>query len=215
MIEIESELERAFAGPLPGVDAQLRMAPNPRHGWQPGRWPDDCRHGGGLLLLYPRDGRPHVLLTLRDAALAHHAGQVSLPGGAAEAGESYADAALREAREEVGLDPGIVRVVGALSPLHVPVSRFVIHPWVAVAHVRPHFVPDPREVARILEVPLDDLRDPARRGVAPRPEKGPLAAIPCFRLDGELVWGATAMILAEFLCLVDSPPHRPADQARP
>jgi len=207
MKELEEKLARALAEPLPGADGQLRMAPRPRTGWRPGEWPDDSRHGGGLLLVYPGDGAPHVLLTLRDSGLAQHAGQVSLPGGAVEGEESYADAALREAQEEVGLDPSCVRLLGHLSPLHVPVSGFVIHPWAAVTHRRPEFTPDRREVARILEVPLEDLRDPYRQRLERRAGERGQFGIPYFDVDGERVWGATAMILSEFLCLLGSPPQ--------
>jgi 8-oxo-dGTP pyrophosphatase MutT (NUDIX family) len=147
------------------------------------------------------------LLTLRDSGLAQHAGQVSLPGGEVENDESFAEAALREAEEEVGLDPVAVRLLGELSPLHVPVSGFVIHPWAAVTQRRPALTPDRREVARILEVPLEDLRDPSRQRVERRTGKGGRFDIPFFDVDGERVWGATAMILSEFLCLLGTPPE--------
>lgn len=206
MRELETRLEQGLARPLPGPAAQMHMAPRPRRGWRPGEWPDDSRHGGGLLLVYPRHGRPHVLLTLRDPNLPQHAGQVSLPGGAARPGESWADAALREAREEVGIDGAGLRLLGALSPIHVPVSGFVIHPWIGLSREATSFRPDPREVARILEVPLDDLRDPARRRVERRAREGRLVSVPYFDLEGQRVWGATAMILAEFLFLLGAPP---------
>ena len=209
MQALEQKLVDALARPLPGPEAQLRMAPRPRHGWRPGAWPEDARHGGGLLLLYPRRARPHVVLTLRDSRLPQHAGQVSLPGGAAKRGESWRESALREAQEEVGLDPAAVRVLGELSPIHVPVSGFVIHPCLAVAHEEPEFVADPREVARILEVPLVDLRDPALRGRESRERGDRSAEIPYFSFDGERVWGATAMILAELLALLGEGGPRP------
>lgn len=204
MWELERKLVQGFARPLPGPAAQLRMAPRPRPGWRPGRWPAGSRHGGGLLLLYPRQGEPHLALTVRDAGLPRHAGQVSLPGGAAKPHETYAEAALREAAEEVGIDPAGVRLLGALSPLYVPVSRFVIHPWAAVADDRPNFSADPREVAQVLEVALAELREPARQRVERR-EPGTVE-IPFFAIAGQKVWGATAMILAELLCMLETPP---------
>ncbi len=204
MRDLERRLLLGLAGPLPGAAAQLRMAPRPRRGWRPGEWPRDSRHGGGLLLLYPRQGEPHLPLTVRDAGLPRHAGQVSLPGGAAKPEESYAQAALREAAEEVGLDPARVRLLGALSPLYVPVSGFVIHPCVAIAEERPSFVCDPREVAQVLEVPLAVLQESARQRVERR-EPGNVE-IPYFEIAGPKVWGATAMILAELLCVLETPP---------
>jgi 8-oxo-dGTP pyrophosphatase MutT (NUDIX family) len=206
MRELEGELIAGLARELPGPAGQLRMAPSPRTGWSPGEWPDDSRHGGGLLLVYPRDRLPHVVLTLRNPDLALHAGQVSLPGGAVEAGEDEAGAALREAHEEVGLDSACVRLLGKLSPLHVPVSRFVIHPWVGMADGRPAFEADSREVARLLEVGLHELRDPSRQVVERWERSGAEVEIPMFEVHGEKVWGATAMILSEFLCLLGTPP---------
>src|SRR6187401_2658873 len=107
----------AFAS-LPGPHAQAAMAPRPRPNWDPGRIPDNVRAAAALALLYPRDGQPVLLLTVRGADLPRHRSQVSLPGGAIEAGETPEEAALREANEEVGLEPGLVVVRGRLTPLH-------------------------------------------------------------------------------------------------
>jgi 8-oxo-dGTP pyrophosphatase MutT (NUDIX family) len=200
-------LRVALAGPLPGPAAQLLLSPRPRFGWKPGAWPPGCRHGGALILLYPhRSRRPHLLLTLRDSALQNHAGQVSLPGGAMEPGESYQQAALREAREEVGADPHRIRLLGALTPLHVPVSGFVVHPQVGVTDARPALKPEAGEVARVLEVPIEDLCDPDRLGLERRPFRSGELDVPFLLLDGEKVWGATAMILAEFLAAIGRRP---------
>jgi 8-oxo-dGTP pyrophosphatase MutT (NUDIX family) len=161
-----------------------------------------------LLLIYPhsRTAHPHLLLTLRDAEMQYHAGQVSFPGGAVEPGESYDEAALREAQEETGVNPRTVRILGELSPLHVPVSRFVLHPRIGVTDSRPDFRPKTGEVERILEIALDRLRDPSRLGLEKRRFRPGKVDVPFFALDGEKVWGATAMVLSEFLCLLGRPP---------
>ena len=187
---------------LPGVEAQLRMAPQPRGGWRPGFAPDQARPAAALLLLFPVEGQAVVLLTKRSSGLPNHASQVSLPGGAVDPGESIEDAALREAEEEVGLDRACVRIIGRLTPLHIPVSGFALHPVVGVAPVRPVMRPEPGEVDRLIEAPIGHLLDPARHHRVNRVRDGFEFDMPYFYLDGEQVWGATAMVLAEFTAVL-------------
>jgi len=158
------------------------------------------------------DGRAWLLLTERHGDLPQHAGQVALPGGEVEEGETIAQAALREAREEVGLDGGEVRVLGCLTPLHIPVSRFILHPVVGVAERRPALAAQPGEVARVLEVPLDDLSDPRNWSVERRELRGRPYSIPWFDAEGAKLWGATAMVLAEFLVLAGVPVAGPREE---
>ena len=200
--DLERRLRRALAGTLPGMEAQMRMAPVPRPGWLPGRSPEASRPAAALLLLFPAAAPAHVLLTVRSSGLPSHAGQVSMPGGAVEDGETIEDAALREASEETGVDPCSVRVLGRLTPLHIPVSGFVLHPVVGLADERPDFKLADGEVDRILEPSLADLLDPAAVRRFPRLRDGLFQDVPYFAVDGLQVWGATAMVLAEFLELL-------------
>ena len=201
--EIERSLRERLAGTLPGVQAQLKFAPSPvRPGWRAGHFPADTRTAAALLLLYPRDNDLAIPLTVRATGLARHAGQVSLPGGATDPGETLAQAALREASEEIGVDPASVRILGELTPVHVIVSGFTLHPIVGVTDQTPEFVAAPGEVGEILEVRLDDLRDASRIGRGTRIREGVAVEYPYFDLMGHQVWGATAMVLGEFICLI-------------
>lgn len=205
-----SNLESAFGRGLPGVAGQIPMAPRPRRGWEPDRFPDDARTGGVLILLFPGQlpdvGGAALFLTVRSRDLPNHAGQVSLPGGAAEPGESAEQAALRETAEEIGVGPTGVTVLGALTPLHVPVSRFVLHPFVGVVDRYPCPVADEAEVVRVIELPVCRLMDPLRVGRERRTRGAGGTEVPYFLVDGEKVWGATAMVLSEFLALIGQPP---------
>jgi 8-oxo-dGTP pyrophosphatase MutT (NUDIX family) len=195
-------LQIALAQPLPGAVAHALMSPRPRR-----TWPDDksalqVRHAAGLLLLYPGgSGNAHIVLTVRADGLGRHSGQVSLPGGVAEPGETFAQAALREAEEEIALtaETADLRILGALSPIDIPVSGFRLHPIVAATKMRPRLTPADGEVARILHVDVDDLCDASRRTWLTVVREGRDVSAPAFAIEGANVWGATAMVLAEFL----------------
>ncbi len=166
-----------------------------------------AREAATLVLVYPGDaGRATLLLTVRPATLRDHAGQVAFPGGRRENGESFAGTALREAWEEVGLDATSVEVLGAMTPLYVPPTRFSVYPVVALAPSAPAFTPAPDEVAHLLPVALADLFAAANRHVGTWDTVHGLSDVPFYRAAdatgaGHRVWGATAMMLAELHAL--------------
>ena len=194
---------RRLGGQLPGPPAQTRMSPRPRSGWKPGVLPDGCRHAAGLVLVYPIGEQSHLLLTQRRHDLPDHGGQVSLPGGELEPDETKAEAAIREAEEEVGIDCQRISLVGHLTPLHIPVSRFILHPIVGHATERPALTPSDDEVARVLEPSLASLASPNNWSHKQSERRGSLMEVPFLAVDDLEVWGATAMVLAELLALLD------------
>lgn len=179
------------------------MMPRPRASGLPDA---PVRHGGVLLLLYPHHGRLHLVLTQRTETLPNHRGQISLPGGAQESGESFTQTALRETEEELGIDPTQIWVVGDLTPLYISASNYCIHPIVGYMSVQPTFQPDPSEVAQVLQVPVSSLLDPATAQEETWFLRGTSVRVPLFNLDGHKVWGATAMVLAEFVELIAMTP---------
>jgi len=215
--DLAARLTKRLRAPLPGDAAHARFSPRPKGGIPLTRTPPaDVRRAAALILLYPSQGHAaySLPLTLRRADLPDHAGQISLPGGRIDVGETAEAAALRETAEEIGVDPSEVTLLGSLTPLYVFVSRFLVTPFVGIAHTRPAFHPEPREVAELLEVPLEALgnRDNIRWGH--RTREGYLIDFPYFELGEHHVWGATAMMLGEFLSLLD-PDFGPAENVRP
>lgn len=201
---LEGFLRRRLTSPLPGAAAQRRFAPLPSHaGWAPELLPSGARHAAALLLLYARHEVPVFALTRRHDGLAQHAGQVSLPGGAIDVGESIEAAALRETEEEIGVPTNRVRVIGSLSTLWMSVSNFVVHPVIGITDDVPEFRLHPDEVAELLEVPITHLDGDDRVRRERRQQAGREIEYSYFDLAGHVVWGATAMMLGEFAALCD------------
>jgi len=198
-----SHLERRLQGPKPGLQSQLKMVPDHRrHDRTFEEVRETCLRAAVLVLVYPGEGGPHLVLTQRTTQVVHHQAQISFPGGQMDEGESAVHAALREAAEELNITPAEVRILGELTPLYVPPSNYCIYPIVGAAEQRPEFRPAPREVAEVIEVPLAHLLDATNVRREKWPLRGMNVTVPYYFYRGHKIWGATAMILAEFLDLI-------------
>lgn len=159
----------------------------------------DLRQAAVLLPIVLRSGGASVILTRRTDSLRHHAGQISFPGGGIEPGDaSPLAAALREAQEEIGLDPGSAEPLGYLDPF-ATITGFRVIPVVAAFHHPPQLKLDPSEVAEAFEVPLDFLLDPANLQERARDFRGRMRNYHVIRWQHYDIWGATASMIAN-LC---------------
>ena len=173
------------------ADGRIRPRRYDRAGFPP------ARAAATLLAIYPDAGGDLVIpLTVRRPDMRAHAGEVSLPGGAVDAADGSVEAAaLREAWEEIGLEPDLVRVAGTLDDVWIPVSNFELRPVVGTVAARPTLVPHDAEVVAIVELPLAALFDPETVGVEEFESRGLRIRAGAYRYAGLRVWGATAFTL--------------------
>ena len=194
-----------MARPLPGITSQLKMA-SMRRIIKDGKIviPDDVRKGGVLILFYPADSKIYMVFIKRTEYPGVHSGQISFPGGGWELSDKdIVETALREAEEEIGINRNSVVPIAKLTDLFIPPSNFLVTPIVGYTNERPDFIPDPEEVDRILEVPLDKLLDETNileKEITIFPELS--LNVPCFYVDGNVIWGATAMMLHELIDVI-------------
>lgn len=198
---IREKLER----PLPGLTSQLKMAGMRRPMKDGGVVvPDDAKKSAVLVLFYPLDGKIYIVFIKRTEYPGVHSGQISFPGGGWEQGDkNLVDTALREAEEEIGVDRNSVTAIGKLTELFIPPSNFLVTPVVGYITERPDFIPDPDEVDGILEIPLDEILEDSNileKEITIFPAV--TLKVPCFYIHGNVIWGATAMILSELIDMI-------------
>lgn len=208
-------IRAALQLPLPGRAAQQTMAVRPRPGDRPDL-PNPCPHEAAVLLLvYRRRGHLVLPFTRRTDRLEVHSGQISLPGGAREPQDGdLARTALRETCEELGVPERAIEILGPLTPLFIPVSSFCVYPYVGHARRAQSLRPDANEVAEAIEVPIEHLLAPATQQVEIHFRDNQRFEVPVYRVGEHRIWGATAMILAEFLALLRAVSARSGEDQR-
>jgi len=208
MNELINRLKKRMEDPLPGLSAQLQMAP-PARGSKSFQVPPDARHSAILALLYPHEDKVHTVFMKRSDDGHVHSGQISFPGGKVEEQDlTYVDTALREANEELGIPTDEVEVLGRLTELYIPLSNFLVYPTLGFMYKRPDFVIDPKEVAYEIEVDLPTLLDGSHRKVREIEQRTRWGhyrtQAPSYLVHQEhIIWGATAMMLSELLSIVE------------
>jgi 8-oxo-dGTP pyrophosphatase MutT (NUDIX family) len=196
---IDTELKK----PLPGQEVQLRMSSMQRiRELMNESQKMDGVKSSVLILLYPNSAGNEILTVLiqRPSYEGVHGGQISLPGGRYEKSDKdLKETALRETKEEIGIDPEKVITLGTLTELYIPPSNYIVLPFIGYTLEKPIFHPNPQEVAGIIEISLADLRNDQnirQKEIYVRP--GLSVFGPCYEINGFVIWGATAMILSEF-----------------
>ena len=200
-LELNKErLVQLLNGSLPGRNAQERMSPTVR---EPFTVEGDCREAAVLMLLYPDKSKRRMVFIKRNEYRGPHSGQVSFPGGMKEGQDKdHKSTALRETEEETGVPSTDIVVLGALTPLIIPVSNFCVHPFVGWMDSMPDFRPDSIEVHYLICPDIRAIVDPKNRKTGIFDRGGTTVSTPYIDIDGEMIWGATAMMLSEFTVLI-------------
>jgi 8-oxo-dGTP pyrophosphatase MutT (NUDIX family) len=182
------------------------MATQTRRPHQEQAIPKDARLANVLCLLYPKNGKWHIpliqrVITEKDK----HSGQISFPGGKMEPTDNSRQAgALRETNEEIGVPVSDISILGGLSSLYIPASNFQVYPFIGFMNYAPTFIPQESEVAEVVEVELEQLIHPATlkyKSITFRNNFN-IKNVPYFDVNNKTVWGATAMMLSEFVEIV-------------
>ena len=171
--------------------------------------PPHARQAAVLILLFERAGQLYIPMMQRPPDSGPHSRQISFPGGAYEEehDQNLAETALRESEEEMGIRPEHVRLIGSISPIYVAPSNYSVLPFVGYSEVATDYVPDPTEVEEVVELPLEELTRPGCAVSSVWELRGQKMAVPHFQIRGKRIWGASAMMLSEFLCLIDRSPE--------
>ena len=199
-----TQLEITITNYLPGEESQQKMRVNYDQSIELPFSKNNSTASAVLILLYLEDNEIHFFLTKRSNELEHHKGQISLPGGTQEENEELTHTALRETQEEIGINKTSISIIGSMTPLFVPVTGFMIHPFIGYSSNKLEPTPDPSEVEAIFSVKISDLLNETNQTIEKRNIRGYDVEVPYFKLNNYEVWGATSMILSEFRDLIKS-----------
>lgn len=201
--QLTSTLHKQLQHRLPGKTAHLKMMPATRNYIR--RNTKEYTKAAVLLLIYNTNS-PKIVFIKRPSYKGAHSGQVSFPGGKQEfTDHSLIHTALRETQEETGFPTDQVRIIGSLSPLAIEVSNSYVYPFIGYTHETPFFKPDPHEVDYLIEGLIAEILNPERKKVMPMTYANSEFTVPYFSIEGEVIWGATAMILSEFIDVLAKP----------
>ncbi len=190
-------LKEKLLNSLPGAKAQELMAPSFRNDYE--RDKSKLSQSAVLLLLYSKEDVLHLALMKRSSKLRTHSGQISFPGGQKDKfDDSLYHTALRETFEELGVEQKNIKLLGKLTPLYIPISNFMVHPFVAYTDSSVQFTPNNAEVAEVIELSISKLLNPHCITKESWEKEGKIYYRPFFAFEEHKVWGATAMILNEF-----------------
>lgn len=190
---------------LPGEAAHLDMLPMRKTSSEALKTAANYRLSAVLVLIHAIHGEPHIILTQRNQYDGKHSGQISFPGGKIEPNDPDTHfTALRETEEEIGINRDAVEVIGQLTQVYIPVSNFLIHPYIGFAPDQINPTPDPREVSKIIHCSTSALLAETNRiETKIKLDNGMnLKNVPAFNFEGHIVWGATAIILNEVKQLI-------------
>lgn len=193
------KITERLKNPLPGHNAHIKMSPGNRKPASEIIPNSNLRIGAVLILLYPNKNEWHTVLMKRPVYNGIHSGQISFPGGKTEANDtSLAHTALRETQEEIGIPSSTIDIIGKLTEVYIPPSKFIVHPYIGVAYKQPEFIPDKNEVDKLIEVTLNQLLSEKNNTTQKIILSNGLAVnTPCIKVQNEIVWGATAMMISE------------------
>ena len=199
-----AQLKIVVGNDIPGERSHQKMQVNYDKSFELPFSKNNSTPAAVLILLYLEDNEIHFFLTKRSNKLEHHKGQISLPGGTQEENEKLTHTALRETQEEIGINKTSISIIGSMTPLFVPVTGFMINPFIGYSLNKLEPTPDPLEVEAIFSVNISDLLNEANRTIQQRNIRGYDVEVPYFKLNNYEVWGATSMILSEFRDLIKS-----------